>query len=290
MPSERIVHFSATAERPLTGFLNPVRMVRDLVSHRDLIFRMTHRDIVGRYREAKLGLLWTVLTPLFLLAIYTFVFSVVFKARWNLDSNETHAEFALYLFSGMLVFQLFGEVATRAPGMVVAYPNYVKKVVFPLEVLPISALLTALFHMSIGFVVWLAAWLVIKQVLPPITALYFPIVILPVCIATLGVSWVLAAFGVFLRDLGHAVALFVQALFFLTPVFYPVDRIPVPLIQKIMRLNPLTFAIETTRGVIIVGEHPDWLKWFLMVIGSIFVAVFGYAVFMKARRAFADVL
>ena len=289
MATESTVHYSAADRRPLRSFLNPLKMVRGLWSHRGLILQLTHRDIVGRYRAAKLGLLWSVLTPLALLAIYTFVFSVVFKARWGEDPAEGHGEFALYLFCGMLVFMLFSEVVSRAPTMVVANASYVKKIVFPLETLIVSGLLTALFNMLIGYGVWLAFWLLVKRTLPPPTAFFLPVVIFPVCLAAVGVSWLVASLGVFVRDVGHAVTLIVQALFFATPVFYKIERVP-EAFQLVMRLNPLSHALEDARRVMIDGVPPAWSGWCTALGASACVAILGYAFFMKSKRAFADVL
>ncbi|MGD8451520.1 MAG: ABC transporter permease [Phycisphaerae bacterium] len=319
MAPETITQYSAAAPRPFRSFLHPLRMVANLCSHRQLTLQLTHRDIVSRYRAARLGLLWAVLTPLALLAIYTFVFSVVFEARWNLPTDkdqaqqpapqveeqppapapaatqaaepkkESHGEFALYLFCGMLIFTLFAEVVTRAPTMVIANPNYVKKVVFPLEVLVISALLTALFNLAIGFGVWLVFWFFVKHALPPLTMFYLPLVVLPVCLATTGVAWVVAALGVFVRDVGHAVTLIVQALFFATPVFYKIERVP-DAFQVVMRLNPLSHALEDARRVMIESAPPEWLWWLISLLASTAIAIAGYAVFMKSKRAFADVL
>jgi ABC-type polysaccharide/polyol phosphate export permease len=190
--------------KPLRVFLNPIAMLRGLLAQRELIWQLAKRDIEGRYRAARLGLLWAVLTPLCLLGIYTFVFAVVFRFRWTDNPNETRGQFALTMFCGMLLYGLFAEVANRAPQMVVANPNYVKKVVFPLEVFVVSGLLSALINMLIGYGVWLVGWLLIEHRMPPWTLVWMPVVLLPVCLTTAGVSWFLASIGVFIRDVGHA--------------------------------------------------------------------------------------
>ncbi len=289
MASQTVLRYSASDPRPLRSFLHPGRMVANLWNHRHLIRQLAYRDIVGRYRAARLGLLWSVLTPLFMLAIYTFVFSVVFQARWGDAPSEGHGQFALYLFCGMLVFQLFGEAATRAPTLVTSNPNYVTKVVFPLEVLPVAAVLTALFSLLVGFGVWMIFWFFVRWAPPVPTALYLPLVLLPLCLATVGVGWLLAALGVFIRDVGPVVTLVVQALFFTTPVFYSVDRVPAAF-QVVMRLNPLTHALEDARRVMIAGQPPVWAWWAASLAFSIAIALLGYAFFMKSKRAFADVL
>ena len=264
-------------------------MVRSLWSHRELTWQLARRDIESRYRSARLGLLWSVLTPLILLAIYTFVFAVVFKVRWGDDQSQSRGEFALIMFCGMLLYNLFAEVVNRAPLMVVANPNYVKKVVFPLEILVLSGLLCALINMLIGYGAWWVGWALIRGTWPHGTAVWFPIAIVPVCLTTLGVSWLLAALGVFIRDVGHAVALAVQALFFMTPIFYSIERVPYPF-RRVLELNPLTYAIEDVRRVLMWGQPPNWAWWCGTVAASAVLAVLGYAFFMKSKRAFADVV
>lgn len=288
MNVETVIHYSAAAPRPFKAFLNPVRMVRSLLAHRDLILQLAHRDIVGRYRAARLGLLWAVLTPLIMLAIYTFVVSGVLGARWN-PNQRGHGEFALYLFCSILVFNLFGEVVTRAPTLVIANPNYVKKVVFPLEVLALSSVLSAIFNMAVGFVVWLVFWGAVRVTLPHVTILCLPLIVVPLCLATVGMAWLLASLGVFVRDVGHVVGLVVQALFFASPVFYSIDSVKGPF-RTIMQFNPLTHALEGARRVMVDGGTPNWPLWGVSLVAAGVIALLGYAFFMKSKRAFADVL
>ncbi len=284
---EHAVHSSKP--RPLATFLNPVTMMRNLWSHRELTWQLAKRDIEGRYRTSRLGLLWAVLTPLCLLAIYTFVFTVVLSIRWGDDPGETRGEFALTLFCGMLLYGWFAEVVNRAPTMIAGNPNYVKKVVFPLEVLIVSALISGLINMLIGYGAWLVGWGLIARTWLDLSAVYFPVVLVPVCLTTLGVSWVLASVGVFVRDVGHAVALATQMLFFVTPIFYSIDRIP-ERFRWPLAINPLAHAIEDVRRVLMRGEPPDWYWWAGATAGSAVLAVLGYAFFMKSKRAFADVV
>ena len=281
---------------PLRAFLNPVAMVRSLWRQRELVSQLARRDIEGRYKAARLGLLWAILTPLCLLGIYTFVFAVVFKFRWSDDptAHESRGQFALTMFCGMLLYGLFSEVVNRAPQMIVANPNYVKKVVFPLEVFVVSGLASALINMLIGYGVWLAGWLLIERCLPPWTIVWMPVVLLPVCLTTAGVSWVLASIGVFVRDVGHAVILATQVLFFATPIFYSLQRVPQPW-RRVLEINPLTHAIEDMRRIMMwkgMGDppQPEWTWWIGMTAASAVIALLGYAFFMKSKRAFADVI
>jgi lipopolysaccharide transport system permease protein len=269
--------------------LDPWAMLRNLWAHRELTAQLAKRDVLVRYREARLGLLWAVLAPLTMLAIYTFVFAVVFQIRWSDRPEETRGEFALTLLCGMLLFNLFAEVVTRAPTMIVANSSYVKKVVFPLEVFVVAGLLSALVRLTIGYGVWLAGWFVIEGAWPHATVALLPLVLLPVCLLTAGVAWVLASVGVFLRDVGPAVQLGVQLLFFATPIFYSLDRVPPPF-RGVLEVNPLTHAVEDARRVMMAGAPPEWGWWGSSVLGGAIVLLLGYAFFIRSKRAFADVL
>lgn len=279
-----------TAEAPaFATFLNPWRMGRNLWRHRELIGQLAWRDVEGRYKATRLGLLWSVLTPLCTLVVYTFVFTIVFKARWRSDPHEGRGQFALTMFCGILLYNLFVEVVNRAPGMVVGNPNYVKKVVFPLEVFVPSALVGATVNMLIGYGVWLLGWCAIRQEWLHWTAALFPLAMLPVCLLALAIGWILASLGVFLRDVGHAVTIATQVLFFITPIFYSMDQVPYPY-RRALELNPLAHAVEDVRRVLMWGELPAWDWWLVSIAVSAVLAVFGYAFFLKSKRAFADVV
>ncbi|MBU0639332.1 MAG: ABC transporter permease, partial [Planctomycetes bacterium] len=255
--------------RSFFAFLNPWAMVCNLWAHRQLTWQLAQREIVIRYRGSYLGLLWSVLTPLVLLGIYTFAFAVVFNIRWGDDPNESRGQFALTMFCGMLLYNLFAEVVNRAPSLVVGNANFVKRVVFPLEVLVLTGLLSALVNMLIGYGVWAIGWVLMYKSWVPITALYFPLVLVPVLLTTVGIAWLLASLGAFLRDIGPAVMLFTQMLFFATPIFYSIDRVPMPF-RRVLELNPLTHAIEGVRRVLMSGGQPDWLSWaFATAVGMV---------------------
>lgn len=264
-------------------------MARNLWSHRELTLQLAGREIRERYRGAQLGFLWVMLPPLLMLAIYTFVFSVLFDARWGRGPGETRGEFALTLFAGMVLYQLFADVVTRAPSLVESHRSYVKKVVFPLEVLVVKALLTACFTTLVGYGIWLVGWVAVKQTWPHLTLAWLPVVLAPVVLATAGVSWILSSLGVFVRDLRPGVTLGVQALFFLTPIFYSLEVVPAPF-RGLLRLNPLTHSVEAVRAILMWGTSPDWTSLGVALVGSALLAVSGYAFFVKSKRAFADVL
>jgi lipopolysaccharide transport system permease protein len=269
-------------------YLNPVAMARNLWRHRDLIRQFTRREVEGRYRGSFLGLFWSFINPLALLLIYTFVFGVVFQARWPNLKNNNLGEFALVLFCGLTAFNIFSECVSRAAGLIVAVPNYVKKVVFPLEILPISVLGSALFHGLVSLSILLVANLLISGTLHW-TLLLLPLIMLPLVFLSMGLAWFLASMGVFIRDISYAVALAVQVLLFATPIFYSIDNIPARL-QPIIRLNPLASIVEHFRRVILWGLTPSWPELALWLAATGALMLLGYTWFMKTKKAFADVI
>ena len=263
-------------------------LVNSLWRNRQLILQMTRREVVGRYKGSSVGLLWSFLNPVFMLIVYTFVFSVVFKARWGVGGEENRSLFALVLFVGMIVHALFTEVLNRAPSLILTNVNYVKKVIFPLEILVVIAMGVALFHAFVSLSVLLAAFVLINGSLHW-TAVFAPIVFLPLVIFTLGLSWILASLGVFLRDVGQTIGIVTTVMMFVSPVFYPVTALPEQFRPWIMA-NPLTFIIEQARDVLIWGHLPNWIGLAIYTIVAIVVAWAGYAWFQKTRKGFADVL
>lgn len=265
----------------------PREMVGSLWRNRALIRNLVHREVVGRYKGSMLGIVWSLATPIFMLAVYTFVFSVVFKARWS-GGSDSKTEFALLLFAGLLVFSLFAECVSRAPGLVLANVNYVKKVVFPLEVLPWVTLGSALFHFCVSLAVWLVAYAVLFG-MPHWTVLLLPVVIAPFALFVIGLSWALASLGVYLRDVGQLIGVVVQMLMFLTPIFYPASALP-PDFQAVMLFNPLTPPIEMIREVMYWGRLPSLETWLIGAALALVTSTLGFAWFQKTRKGFADVL
>jgi len=263
-------------------------MFERLWRYRSLTLQMIHRDVVGRYKGSALGLAWSFFNPIIMLGVYTFVFTVVFKARWGVTPEGGQAHFALQLFAGLIVHGLFAEVLNRAPGLILANGNYVKKVVFPLEILPLVPLGSALFHALVSLLVLLAAQLAIDHAIPP-TLLLAPLVALPLCLLALGLGWLLASLGVFLRDIGQTMSLLTTMLLFLSPVFYPLSALP-EAFRPFILANPLTFIIEQMRRVVITGQMPDWLGLGIYALAALVVAWVGFAWFQKTRKGFADVL
>lgn len=265
-----------------------LEIFRSFWRNRQLIWQLTKREVIGRYRGSVMGLAWSFFHPLLMLVIYTFVFSVVFKARWGVGSDESRTDFAVILFVGMIVHGLFAECINRAPGLILANPNYVKRVVFPLEILPWVALGSALFHAAISLVVLMGAYLVLNHGLQW-TAIFLPMVLLPLLLGTLGFAWFLASTGVFVRDIGQTTGILTTVLLFVSPVFYPVSVLPEQY-RMYLQLNPLTFIMEQARGVLIWGAAPDWPELGLYGVISLGVACTGFWWFQRTRKGFADVL
>lgn len=258
-----------------------------LVRNFGLVRQLTRRDVIGRYRGSVFGVFWSFFNPLLLLVVYTFVFAHVFNARWGLP-NEGKSEFAIVLFVGMIIHTLFAESANRAPSLVVGNANYVKKVVFPLECLPWMAVGTAVFHALVSTLALLLAQLFVLQTLP-VTVIAFPLVLLVFLPAVVGTVWLLAATGVFVRDLQQAIGIITVALLFLAPVFYPSSMLPAKY-RDLLLLNPLTFVIEQSRDVLIWGRWPNWTGLILYGLASSLFAWLGLRWFQRTRAGFADVL
>lgn len=264
-------------------------LVRSMGRHRQLIAQMSKREIIGRYKGSALGLAWSFFNPVFMLTIYTFVFSEVFKSRWSgAGADQSKTQFAVLLFVGMIVLGLFTEVLDRAPGLIVGNANYVKKVVFPLELLPVIAMVTTLFHSLVSLGVLLVAFLAFNGYLHW-TAVFAPLVLLPLVILATGLAWILASLGVFLRDVGQTIGIFTTVLMFLSPVFYPVTAVP-ERFRAFIVANPLTFIIEQAREVLVWGHLPDFPGLAVYTLVALGVAWLGLAWFQRTRKGFADVL
>lgn len=259
-----------------------------LIQHRELWWRLTDREIRGRYRGSVLGWSWSLITPLLMLMVYTFVFSSVFKARWGGLEQAGPLGFAINLFAGLIVFNIFAECANQAPNLILGSANYVTKVIFPLEVLGGVSVATALFHGLTSSLVLLCFELLANHTLP-ISLLWLPVVWLPLALGCLAMSWVLSALGVFLRDLSQVMGVAVSMLMFLSAVFYPLSSLP-PRWQPLLGLNPLVRVIEETRRVMVQGQAPSMVYVVGGSLLTLLLAEISYRQFNRARRGFADVL
>ena len=264
-------------------------MFSALGKHKTLIKQLLVREISSRYRGSIMGIVWSLVTPILMLGIYTFVFKYIFKARWTVPTADGEVlSFAMILFLGMLVHGMLADILMRSPGLIVENVNFVKKVVFPLETLSWVTLFSTIFNFVIGFFLLLGfVYIELGQI--PVTALLVPVILLPYFLLLLGVSWLLAALGVYVRDIQQVSGTLATLLLFLSPVFYSISILPDNL-QLLIRFNPITVIVEACRSVVIFGEQPNYYYLTVYSVVALFVAVLGFTLFNRMRRGFADVL
>lgn len=267
---------------------SPKELIASFWRNRQLILQMSKRETIGRYKGSVLGLTWSFFNPLLMLTVYTFVFSVVFKARWGIGSDESKSDFAIILFVGLIMHGLFAECINRASSLIVSNVNYVKKVVFPLEILPWVVLGSALFNTAISIAILLLAQLLLNQHVP-LTAILFPLVFAPLIFGTMGLAWFLAALSVYLRDVSQVTGMFTTVMLFISAIFFPMSALP-DRYQFWLHFNPLAVIIEQSRGVLIFGQLPNLFSWTAMMGTGLMLAWAGFAWFQKTRKGFADVL
>lgn len=254
--------------------------------HRTLVIDLAKRDIFGRYRGASLGVVWSVLNPFLMLAVYTLAFGEILKSRWpGVDST---LEFSIILFAGLIIHGFFAECLTRAPSLVVGNANYVKRIVFPLEALPWPMVLSALFHLAMNFLVFVIGSLLIRNSVPW-TIVLLPVVLVPLVLMALGTAWFVSALGVFFRDIGQIVTPLATAMLFLSSAIVPVEALP-ERYQSVFRLNPLTPIIDEVRAVALDGDLPDVAGLFVYSVVALLWCRIAYGYFQKTRGGFADVL
>lgn len=266
----------------------PSEIFASLWKNRQLVFQMSRREAIGRYKGSFIGLAWSFFNPLLMLAIYTFVFSVVFQSRWDAGGHQGKTAFAVILFVGIIVHGLFAECLNRAPDLILSNPGYVKKIVFPLEILPWVIFFSALFHASVSLLV-LVGFQVFSGQTIPFTAVLFPIVLLPLVFFSIGFAWFVSALGVYFRDVSQMTSIFTTVLMYVSAVFFPISALPEEF-QSWLRLNPLAVIIEQSRQVLIFDEIPDAGLWARMLALGVIVAACGFAWFQKTRKGFADVI
>ncbi len=262
----------------------PFRVFRE---KRDLTVELARREVLGRYRGATFGLLWSIASPFLLLIVYTLAFGTIMKARWP-EVAEGRASFSLVLFVGLVVHGFFAECLVRSPNLITGNPNFVKRVIFPLDILPWSMVISALFHTLTNMLVFVFLRLVMEGVFEPKVVL-MPLVLMPLLLLTLGVSWFLASLGVYFRDVNQVTGVAATAMLFLSSAMIPMSVVP-DSFKLVFQLNPLTFIIDQAREVALWGNWPDWagLGAYLFIAVCVFYA--GYAWFHATRRGFADVI
>lgn len=263
---------------------SPLRIVSDIWRHRYLLGQLIKRDVLLRYRGAMFGVLWIFLSPLLMLGIFAFVFGHIFQARW--PQQQDGMPFWLILYSGLIVFNIFAEAVTRSPSAVRGYPSYVKKIIFPLEILPLVPLGAGLIHGAFNFLILIAALALTGNLHGQIVL--FPLLLIPMLLLSLGLSWFLAAWGVFIKDMTQIVPLFVQMTMFLSPVFYPMSAVP-DVLKPLYLHNPLGAVIESSRAAAL-GVPIPWAAWGIALAVGFAASLLGSAFFCHSREEFADVL
>lgn len=257
-----------------------------LAGHRALLYSLARRDVETRYRGTALGFSWAVLQPLMMLAVYALVFGGIFKSRWT--GGGGIQDFVQMLYCGLIVHGLFSDTLSRSPSAVLSNPGYVKKVVFPLELLPMCHLASAVFNAVVSLVLVSLLVLVQHHALPG-TAWLVPVVLVPFLLLTAGLAWLLAAIGVFFRDVGQVINILMSILLFLSPVFYPASAAS-PVVRQLIYLNPLTYPMEALRAVLVIGEQPDWRHWLAYTAVCCVTFLAGLWFFQRTRPVFADVI
>lgn len=269
-------------------YLNPLNALGTTWKGRELLSQLVRRNIEIRYKGTMMGFIWMLVTPLVMLAVYTFVFGVVFKARWGAGLGDSKAAFALIMFCGMAVFNIFSESVNGSVGIVAGNPNYVKKVVFPLQLLPVSSVLSACFFGLIWIGILLLGIVIFFHKIC-LAAVCLPLIFIPLILFSCGLAWFVASLGVFIRDLAHLIGIVLQVLYFMTPIFYSLEMVPES-VRGVLLLNPLTPIVQSARQVLIYNQWPDWQGLGIVTLLSMVMFQLGYAWFMKTKRGFADVL
>lgn len=267
---------------------SPKALLLTLWRHKMLILALTRREIEGRYKGSLFGVFWSVLTPLLMVTVFTFVFGEIFQSKWAGARNANHLDFAAALFAGLLVYNLFAECIGKASFLITNNPNFVKKIVFPLETLSVVTVAAALFHFLVAYGIvivlvllsgWQLSW----------TVLLTPVVIAPLLMLVMGLTWMVSALGVYIRDIGQIISPALTALMFLSPIFYPLSSVN-PRFHWLYHLNPLTLVVEDLRAVLLHQTLPDWLPWLTYSAVSAAIMALGFVFFQKTRKGFSDVI
>ena len=280
---------SATDSRTTIGWISILgHASRQVWLQHQLFLKLLRRDFAERYRGSFLGATWSLLLPLLSLLVFTFFFGVIFKMRWTGWGNGSLSDLALILFVGMALYNFLAECLGRAPSLILAHQNYVKNVIFPLEMLPAVMVTSALLTLGVTLSVILLLQLTMGTGLTW-TVLLLPVMVLPLILFVLGLSWFLSSLGVFIRDIQQLTVPLVQLMMFMSPVFYPVSALPES-VRPWLLFNPLALVIEQTRGIVLFGHSPAWIPYLLCLGASSLVALLGAYWFARTRKGFADVL
>jgi homopolymeric O-antigen transport system permease protein len=257
-----------------------------LPSRAELVLSFAKRELLGRYKGSALGIAWAVLTPVVMIAIFTFIFAGIFGARFGAEQSPW--DYALYLFCGLLPWSMFQESVQQSANTIVVHSNLVKRVVFPLEALPAAQVFAALGNQLFATVALLIASVIIRRQLE-VTALWLPVLLIPQLLFALGAAWLIASLGVFLRDIAQGVTLLLMAWMYLTPIIYPESLVPEQF-RTFIDLNPFTSLVRSYRHIFLDGSAPDWRGLAYFTAFALLIFLFGYWWFARTRKSFADVV
>ena len=280
--------YLSSSRAPLGRLISPFRIVQDLMVHRELLLAYAKREFLAAYRETVLGMAWSILTPLILLALFTLVFGGIFKGRFNQAVAETPAEFALALFIGLSFYLCIGQSLTAAPALMLANTAYVKTLSFPLEVLPVSAVLNLLANLGIGLALCFIAFFIMHGYIHW-TAIWLVPLIVCIGLICLGLSWFLSSLSVFVRDVPSITGPLSMILMFLSGVFFPIESVPAGL-AWLFKINPIAIIIDQARGAFLYGRTPRLGMTAVVLALSLLTAIGGYWFFIRTKPAFADVI
>lgn len=265
-----------------------VKPIMILIDNRDLFLQSLSREIVQKYRGSYLGILWNFILPLVMLAVYSFIFGVIFKARWDQQLTDSKAEFALILFVGITLYNVFSETVGSSPALIITNVNYVKKVIYPLEILSMTSIGSSMVQLFFNLIIILVGKAIIIHRFD-FMILFFPLVLLPLIFLVLGISWVLSGLGVFIRDVRQAASIIILIFGYITPVFYPLSSVP-DSFRWVMYLNPMTSIVNNARSVLIYGEFPDWISLLVTLLISYVIMLAGLSFFQRVKVNFSDVI
>jgi len=283
------VVYTSASRVPLERLISPSWIVKDLLRHRELIVGFVRRDFNAAYRTTRLGVAWTIMNPLIMLAMFTFVFGYIFNGRFNSHSaTETPVEFALALFVGLSMYNVVGQALTSGPGIILANSAYVKSLSFPVEILPVSATLLQIVNLAIALALCFAGFLLVHGYLH-VTAIWLLAHIVCVTLISLGLCWFLGSLSVFVRDVPSVTGPLNTVLMFMSSVFFPVDSVPKK-IAWVFKINPFAILVEQSRGEVLYGQAPELIPLAGLFVFSILMAILGYWFFIRTKPAFADVV
>ncbi len=262
-------------------------MIKTLYRNSYLLKQLVKKDIQQRYQGSVLGILWSIIVPVLMLIIYTFVFSEVFQAKWDIDTSDKY-QFALVLFCGLSAFNMISEVMNRSTTLIASNTNYVKKVIFPLEILPVVITLSSLFNCVICYAILIAAKIILYKNVSATLYMIF-LALIPLIVMAVGLGLLISALSVFLKDVGNIISVLVMVLMYMSPVFFPLSAVPQNF-RGLCAANPMTYIIENLRNVVLYGNSLNWEFYGISCLIALLIFLLGEIVFMRAKEGFADVL